>query len=52
MKKSVCCKAVLHWEQIGGMRVFRQVGRRKIYRVLCGECRMPYEVNASGKVWS
>jgi hypothetical protein len=48
--KSPCCKQPWYWNQIGGMRVFRQAGRRKIYRVMCPGCRMLYETNGRGKV--
>lgn len=50
--KSPCCSVHWNWEQIGGMRVFKQVGRRKVYRVLCSKCGMGYNTNSAGKVVS
>ncbi len=42
-----CCKAgTYYWEQIGGMLVFRQRGRSKIYSAQCSECRRTYEFTA------
>lgn len=36
---SPCCRAEWHWEQIGGMGIFRTVDGRKTYKVICSKCR-------------
>lgn len=45
------CSDHWHWEQLGGMRLFREEGRQKIYKVRCGVCNRHAEVNSAGKEW-
>ena len=42
------CSDNWYWEQIGGIRVFREVGKKKVYRVFCGVCGKAEEVDSAG----
>lgn len=33
------CKALLHYKQIGGMRLYRKVGERQVYDAYCPACK-------------
>jgi len=37
-------RAPLHWELLGGMRLFRMENGRKVYRCRCSKCNREYEV--------
>ena len=43
------CHQNWHWHQLHGMRLFREVGRRKVYDVRCGICGRSAEVDSSGR---
>ena len=42
---SECCHEELHWEQLAGMRLFREVDGRKMYRARCPKCLRSYDVD-------
>lgn len=42
------CKDHWYWEQIGGIRVFREIGKLKVHRVFCGVCGKAEEVDSAG----
>lgn len=44
------CETPWHWEQMHGMRLYRDVGRRKVYRVKCLPCGTERDVNSRGRL--
>ena len=41
-KRPACpkCGSPWHWEQIQGLRLYRQEGRNRVYRVKCPTCNI------------
>lgn len=39
----------LHWEQIQGIRLYKEVDGKHIYNAYCPSCREYFEVDKNGK---
>ena len=41
--RTPCCKQLYHYETLAGMRLFREVRGRKIYKAKCPLCQRRFE---------